>query len=51
MYLRETKRKNGDGSIARYYQLAENEWDKTKAVRSRRWSTTSDALMASTARS
>ena len=30
MYLRETKRKNGDGSIARYYQLAENEWDKTK---------------------
>jgi hypothetical protein len=30
MYLRETKRKNGDGSIARYYQLAENEWDKQK---------------------
>jgi transposase len=30
MYLRETKRKNGDGSIVRYYQLAENEWDKAK---------------------
>ena len=30
MYLRETKRKNGDGSIARYYQLAENNWDKQK---------------------
>lgn len=30
MYLRETKRKNGDGSIVRYYQLAENEWDKGK---------------------
>lgn len=28
MYLRETKRKNGDGSETRYYQLAENEWDK-----------------------
>jgi transposase len=30
MYLRETKRKNGDGSVARYYQLAENEWDKAR---------------------
>jgi transposase len=30
MYLRETKRKNGDGSVARYYQLAENEWDRDK---------------------
>lgn len=30
MYLRETKRKNGDGSVTRYYQLAENEWDKEK---------------------
>jgi len=30
MYLRETKRKNGDGSVVRYYQLAENEWDKQK---------------------
>jgi transposase len=30
MYLRETKRRNGDGSIIRYYQLAENEWDKQK---------------------
>jgi hypothetical protein len=30
MYLRETKRKNGDGSIVRYYQLAENEWDKER---------------------
>jgi transposase len=31
MYLRETKRKNTDGSETRYYQLAENEWDKAKA--------------------
>jgi transposase len=30
MYLRETKRRNGDGSTTRYYQLAENEWDKAK---------------------
>ncbi len=30
MYLRETKRKNGDGTVARYYQLAENQWDKQK---------------------
>lgn len=30
MYLRETKRQNGDGSVTRYYQLAENEWDKAK---------------------
>jgi len=30
MYLRETKRRNGDGSTVRYYQLAENEWDKNK---------------------
>ena len=30
MYLRETKRRNGDGSLVRYYQLAENEWDKQK---------------------
>jgi hypothetical protein len=30
MYLRETKRRNGDGSIVRYYQLAENEWDKAR---------------------
>lgn len=30
MYLRETKRKNADGSVARYFQLAENEWDKAK---------------------
>jgi transposase len=27
MYLRTTKRRNADGSEARYYQLAENEWD------------------------
>ena len=27
MYLRTTKRRNGDGSETRYYQLAENEWD------------------------
>ena len=30
MYLRETKRQNGDRSVTRYYQLAENEWDKQK---------------------
>ena len=30
MYLRETKRRNGDGSVTGYYQLAENEWDKQK---------------------
>jgi len=30
MYLRETKRRNKDGSIVRYYQLAHNEWDKEK---------------------
>ena len=30
MYLRETKRRNKDGSVTRYYQLAENEWDKQK---------------------
>jgi len=30
MYLRETKRKNSDGSVVRYYQIAENEWDKQK---------------------
>jgi hypothetical protein len=30
MYLRETKRRNSDGSLTRYFQLAENEWDKQK---------------------
>ncbi len=30
MYLRETKRKNADGSVTRYFQLAENAWDKQK---------------------
>jgi len=30
MYLRETKRHNADGSVTRYYQLAENEWSKEK---------------------
>jgi len=30
MYLRETKRKNADGSSVSYYQLAENQWDKAK---------------------
>lgn len=28
MYLRETKRRNADGSVVRYYQLAENTWDR-----------------------
>jgi transposase len=27
MYLRETKRRNADGSVVRYFQLAENAWD------------------------
>ena len=30
MYLRETKRRNADGSVVRYYQLAENTWDRTR---------------------
>jgi len=30
MYLRTTKRRNQDGSEVRYYQLAENVWDKDK---------------------
>src|SRR5512134_4021316 len=30
MYLRTTKRRNADGSEARYYQLAENEWDAAR---------------------
>ena len=27
MYLRTTKRKNKDGSVVTYYQLAHNRWD------------------------
>ena len=27
MYLRTTQRKNKDGSVVRYYQLAHNRWD------------------------
>ena len=30
MYLRTTKRKNGDGSEVHYHQLAENVWDRDK---------------------
>ena len=30
MYLRVTKRRNGDGSEVRYYQLAENVWDSAR---------------------
>lgn len=30
MYLRETKRRNGDGSVVRYFQLADNVWDRDK---------------------
>ena len=30
MYLRETKRHNGDGTTVRYFQLAENVWDAKK---------------------
>jgi Transposase DDE domain len=31
MYLRSTRRKNADGSVVEYYQLAENVWDAEKA--------------------
>lgn len=30
MYLRETKRRNADGTTISYYQLAENSWDRTR---------------------
>ena len=30
MYLRMTRRRNGDGTEVRYYQLAENVWDSAK---------------------
>jgi transposase len=30
MYLRITQRKNRDGSVVRYYQLAENRWDSER---------------------
>lgn len=30
MYLRTTKRRNGDGSEVHYYQLAENQWDAAR---------------------
>ena len=30
MYLRETKRRNADGSVIRYFQLAENTWDTAR---------------------
>ena len=30
MYLRTTRRKNADGSVVEYYQLAENVWDPEK---------------------
>jgi len=30
MYLRTTRRRNADGSVVEYYQLAENVWDATK---------------------
>jgi len=30
MYLRSTRRKNADGSVVEYYQLAENVWDAEK---------------------
>jgi hypothetical protein len=30
MYLRTTKRRNGDGTEAIYYQLAENVWDRER---------------------
>jgi hypothetical protein len=30
MYLRTTQRKNADGTVVRYFQLAENVWDADK---------------------
>src|SRR5918995_1531109 len=30
MYLRVTRRRNRDGSVVEYYQLAETRWDATK---------------------
>jgi len=30
MYLRTIRRRNADGSVVRYYQLAENTWDPQK---------------------
>jgi hypothetical protein len=30
MYLRTTRRRNADGSVVQYYQLAENAWDRDK---------------------
>jgi hypothetical protein len=30
MYLRTTRRRNADGSVVQYYQLAENVWDRGK---------------------
>ena len=30
MYLRTTSRRNADGSVVRYYQLAENAWDPAR---------------------
>jgi hypothetical protein len=30
MYLRTTRRRNADGTVAEYYQLAENTWDATR---------------------
>ena len=31
MYLRTTSRRNADGSVVRYYQLAENVWDPRRS--------------------
>jgi hypothetical protein len=31
MYLRSTTRRNADGSVVRYYQLAENAWDPARS--------------------
>jgi Transposase DDE domain len=35
MYLRTTSRRNADGSVVRYLQLAHNEWDATVGSRTR----------------
>ena len=35
MYLRTTARRNADGSVVRYLQLAHNEWDAAVGSRTR----------------
>ena len=37
MYIRITRRKNKDGSVTEYLQLARNEWDKQVGIPVRCW--------------